>query len=223
MTRSRAALGRVRTNEEAVWLVAVDGAEKVGMVFGEFASGEVNVRVWIRPNPATAAISTAALRNSRSEMAAYFPGGADGRARPRRRLTSAALCFGAPPPNWDLEFVTFAPMATLFSSATRLTSLLAVVMVSASLNACTPKPNGPEPAADEFFAALAKGDTGSASQLTDRPEDARDALNEAWAGLQATSLDAQVLGSKFTEDTGTVLPAHLAPARRTAPGPTTAS
>ena len=95
-------------------------------------------------------------------------------------------------------------MATLFSSATRLTSLLAVVMVSASLNACTPKPNGPEPAADEFFAALAKGDTGSASQLTDRPEDARAALNEAWAGLQATSLDAQVLGSKFAEDTGTV-------------------
>ena len=77
-------------------------------------------------------------------------------------------------------------------------------MVSASLAACTPKPNGPAPAAEEFFAALAKGDTGSASQLTDRPEDARAALNEAWAGLQATSLDAQVLGSKFAEDTGTV-------------------
>ena len=40
--------------------------------------------------------------------------------------------------------------------------------------------------------------------LTDRPEDARAALNEAWAGLQATRLDAQVLGSKFAEDTGTV-------------------
>ena len=76
--------------------------------------------------------------------------------------------------------------------------------VSASLNACTPKPNGPEPAAEEFFASLAKGDTGGASQLTDRPEDARAALNEAWAGLQATHLDAQVLGSKFAEDTGSV-------------------
>ena len=74
-------------------------------------------------------------------------------------------------------------MATLFSSATRLTSLLAVLAVSASMAACTPKPNGPQPAADEFFAALAKGDTGGASQLTDRPEDARAALNEAWAGL----------------------------------------
>ena len=95
-------------------------------------------------------------------------------------------------------------MATLFSSATRLASLLTIVVVSASLNACTPKPNGPEPAAEEFFATLAKGDTGGASQLTDRPEDARAALNEAWEGLQASSLDAQVLSSKFAEDTGTV-------------------
>ena len=95
-------------------------------------------------------------------------------------------------------------MATLVSSATRLASLLTIVVVSASLNACTPKPNGPEPAAEEFFATLARGDTGGASQLTDRPEDARAALNEAWEGLQASSLDAQVLSSKFAEDTGTV-------------------
>jgi hypothetical protein len=95
-------------------------------------------------------------------------------------------------------------MATIFSSATRLASLLTIVVASVSLNACTPKPNGPEPAAEQFFAALAKGDTGGASQLTDRPEDARAALNEAWAGLQAKSMNAQVLGSKFTEDTGSV-------------------
>jgi Penicillin binding protein transpeptidase domain/NTF2-like N-terminal transpeptidase domain len=82
--------------------------------------------------------------------------------------------------------------------------LLTVVATTASLNACTPKPNGPEPAAEEFFASLAKRDTGGASQLTDRPEDARAALNKAWAGLQATGLDAQVLSSKFAEDTGTV-------------------
>ncbi|HEX3284884.1 MAG TPA: penicillin-binding transpeptidase domain-containing protein [Mycobacterium sp.] len=95
-------------------------------------------------------------------------------------------------------------MATLFSSATRMASLLAVVTVVASLAACTPKPSGPEPAAEEFFAALAKGNSGGASQLTDRAEDARAAINEAWAGLQATSLDAQVLNSRFAEDTGTV-------------------
>jgi Penicillin binding protein transpeptidase domain/NTF2-like N-terminal transpeptidase domain len=85
-----------------------------------------------------------------------------------------------------------------------MASLLTVVAVAASLAACTPKPSGPEPAAKEFFAALAKGDSGGASQLTDRPEDARAAINEAWKGLQATSLDAQVLNSKFAEDTGTV-------------------
>ncbi|HET9565719.1 MAG TPA: NTF2-like N-terminal transpeptidase domain-containing protein, partial [Mycobacterium sp.] len=95
-------------------------------------------------------------------------------------------------------------MAPWLSSATRMACLLTVVATTASLNACTPKPNGPEPAAEEFFASLAKRDTGGASQLTDRPEDARAALNEAWAGLQATGLDAQVLSSKFAEDTGTV-------------------
>jgi hypothetical protein len=95
-------------------------------------------------------------------------------------------------------------MATLFTSVTRTASLFAIVALSASLNACTPKPNGPAPAAEQFFASLAKGDTGAASELTDRPEDARAALNEAWAGLQASSLDAQVIGSRFAEDTGTV-------------------
>lgn len=67
-----------------------------------------------------------------------------------------------------------------------------------------PKPNGPEPAAEEFFAALATGDTAAAAELADRPADARAALNDAWAGLQATRLDAQILGSKYTEDTGSV-------------------
>ena len=43
-------------------------------------------------------------------------------------------------------------------------ALLAVAVVVASLNACTPKPNGPEPAAEKFFAALATGDTGAAAE-----------------------------------------------------------
>ena len=77
-------------------------------------------------------------------------------------------------------------------------------MVVATLNACTPKPNGPEPTAEEFFAALATGDTAAAAELSDRPADARAALNEAWAGLQATRLDAQILGSKYAEDTGSI-------------------
>jgi len=68
----RAALSRVDA-EEAAWLVAIDGAEKIGMVFGELAGGEVNVRIWIHPAHRKRGYGTATLRKSRSEMAAYFP------------------------------------------------------------------------------------------------------------------------------------------------------
>ena len=67
-----AALGRV-SNEEAVWFVAEEGSDKVGMVFGELVGGEVNVRVWIHPDHRHRGFGTAALRRCRSEMAAYFP------------------------------------------------------------------------------------------------------------------------------------------------------
>ncbi|MDY6995500.1 MAG: GNAT family N-acetyltransferase [Actinomycetota bacterium] len=59
--------------EEAVWLVAEVGAAKVGMVFGELVGGEVDVRIWIHPEHRKHGYGTAALRASRSEMAAYFP------------------------------------------------------------------------------------------------------------------------------------------------------
>ena len=98
-------------------------------------------------------------------------------------------------------------MATLTSPASRVAGLLtvaAVVGAVASIGACTPRPDGPAPAAEKFYAALANGDTTGAAKLTDRPDDARDALNAAWAGLQATHLDAQVVGSSFDEDTGSV-------------------
>ncbi len=90
------------------------------------------------------------------------------------------------------------------TTASRVASLLTVVAVVTSLNACTPKPNGPQPVAEKFFAALATGDTGAAAELADKPADARAALNEAWAGLQATHLDTQILGSKYAEDTGSI-------------------
>lgn len=60
--------------EEAVWLVAVEGDDKVGIVFGELAGGEVDVRIWIAPEHRKRGFGTAALRRSRSELAAYFPG-----------------------------------------------------------------------------------------------------------------------------------------------------
>jgi GNAT superfamily N-acetyltransferase len=68
----RAAVRRVNA-EEAAWLVAIDGTEKIGMVFGELAGGEVNVRIWIHPDYRKRGYGTATLRKSRSEMAAYFP------------------------------------------------------------------------------------------------------------------------------------------------------
>jgi GNAT superfamily N-acetyltransferase len=67
-----AAVARVDA-EEAAWLVALHGERKVGMVFGELAGGEVNVRVWIHPDFRKQGFGTAALRKSRSEMAAFFP------------------------------------------------------------------------------------------------------------------------------------------------------
>jgi GNAT superfamily N-acetyltransferase len=68
----RAALGRV-DDEEAAWFVAVDSGQKVGMVFGELVGGEVNVRIWIHPDYRKRGYGTAALRQSRSEMAWCFP------------------------------------------------------------------------------------------------------------------------------------------------------
>jgi GNAT superfamily N-acetyltransferase len=68
----RGAIARVDA-EEAAWFVALAGSEKVGMVFGELAAGEVNVRVWIHPAHRKRGYGTAALRKSRSEMAAHFP------------------------------------------------------------------------------------------------------------------------------------------------------
>jgi GNAT superfamily N-acetyltransferase len=68
----RAAVARVSA-EEAVWLVAEEHDDKVGMVFGELLDGEVNVRIWIHPDYRHRGYGTAALRRCRSEMAAYFP------------------------------------------------------------------------------------------------------------------------------------------------------
>lgn len=67
-----AALARVHA-EEAAWFVALEGVEKVGMVFGELVDGEVNVRVWIHPEHRKKGYGTSALRRSRAEMASYFP------------------------------------------------------------------------------------------------------------------------------------------------------
>jgi GNAT superfamily N-acetyltransferase len=68
----RSALARIDA-EEAAWFVAVDGTQKVGMVFGELVGREVHVRIWIHPDHRHKGYGTAALAKSRPEMAAYFP------------------------------------------------------------------------------------------------------------------------------------------------------
>lgn len=67
------ALARV-DDEDAALFVAIDGGQKVGMVFGDLNHGEVNVRIWIHPEHRKKGYGTAALRRARAEMAAYFPG-----------------------------------------------------------------------------------------------------------------------------------------------------
>ncbi len=61
-------------SEQAAWFVAREGAEKVGIVFGELAGGDIDLRVWIHPGHRKKGYGTAALRKSRAEMAAVFPG-----------------------------------------------------------------------------------------------------------------------------------------------------
>lgn len=61
-------------NEDAVWLVALEGDDKVGFVFGELTGGEVDVRIWIHPEKRKHGYGIAALRKAREEMAALFPG-----------------------------------------------------------------------------------------------------------------------------------------------------
>lgn len=96
-------------------------------------------------------------------------------------------------------------MATSISLATRVTGVVSALGVLASgLSACTPRPDGPTPIAAEFLADLGRGDTAAAALLADRPADAHAALNEAWAGLQASHLNATIVGSRYTEDTGSV-------------------
>ncbi|MGW5270300.1 penicillin-binding transpeptidase domain-containing protein [Rhodococcus sp. NPDC003994] len=80
---------------------------------------------------------------------------------------------------------------------------LAVLLAVASV-ACTPKPQGPESAADAFVAALASRDSAEAAAGTDRPDLAAGAIDTAWDGLQAESLEASTGAVTVNGDTATV-------------------
>lgn len=81
---------------------------------------------------------------------------------------------------------------------------MAAATVTGMISACTPRQAGPAQAAAAFFADLGRGDTGAAAALSDEPTQAHTDLNQAWSGLQATQLDATILGSRYTEDAGSV-------------------
>ncbi|MFD4180815.1 penicillin-binding transpeptidase domain-containing protein [Rhodococcus sp. NPDC058514] len=85
-----------------------------------------------------------------------------------------------------------------------LSSLVVTGALVLGAAACTPKPDGPEPAAQEFLDAVADRDTGRAAELSDRPEEARSALDSAWEGLQAESLTATTRSVRMDGDTATV-------------------
>ncbi|MCX6492005.1 MAG: penicillin-binding transpeptidase domain-containing protein [Rhodococcus sp.] len=77
-------------------------------------------------------------------------------------------------------------------------------VVGAYLTGCTPKPDGPEPAAQAFLAAFEANDIPTAAADTDKPGAAATALSEAWTNLQAEALDAETTSVRVDGDTATV-------------------
>ncbi|OZD77804.1 penicillin-binding protein [Rhodococcus sp. 05-339-2] len=82
-------------------------------------------------------------------------------------------------------------------------SVVAAV-VAAALTGCTPKPDGPEPAAQAFLAAFEANDIAAAAADTDKPDAAATALTEAWTNLQAEALEAETTSVQVDGDTATV-------------------
>ncbi|MFD6859549.1 penicillin-binding transpeptidase domain-containing protein [Rhodococcus sp. NPDC060090] len=86
-------------------------------------------------------------------------------------------------------------------SAAAVTALL---MLLGLVVACTPRPAGPEPAAQIFLNAFAEQDFAAAAAHTDRPDDAEASLIQVWDGLQAESLTAITTGAQFDGDSAVV-------------------
>ncbi|CDZ88698.1 Penicillin-binding protein [Rhodococcus ruber] len=82
--------------------------------------------------------------------------------------------------------------------------LAAAVALAGGVVACTPKPAGPEPAAQEFLTDFAERDFAAAAALTDRPDSAEEALAATWTGLQAEGLEVDTDGVRIDGDTATV-------------------
>ncbi|QNG17506.1 GNAT family N-acetyltransferase [Rhodococcus triatomae] len=63
-------------DESAAWFVAEDteSGDTVGLVFGELSGREVDVAIWIAPEMRKRGYGTAAVKHSRRQLAAEFPG-----------------------------------------------------------------------------------------------------------------------------------------------------
>lgn len=61
------------------------------------------------------------------------------------------------------------------------------------LTACTPKPASAKPVVEEFFAQLTQQEFGNAAQFTDQPPQVTAMLTKSWEGLQAESVNAEIL------------------------------
>lgn len=86
----------------------------------------------------------------------------------------------------------------------RCAAVGAVVAIAASVVACTPKPDGPELAAQAFLASFAERHIEEAAAQADRPEAAGEALAATWQSLQAESLTASTGAVRLNGDTATV-------------------
>ncbi|MGB3770244.1 MAG: penicillin-binding transpeptidase domain-containing protein [Rhodococcus sp. (in: high G+C Gram-positive bacteria)] len=82
--------------------------------------------------------------------------------------------------------------------------MFVAAITTVTMTACTPKPQGPESAADAFVSALAERDIESAASFTDRTDLAASAVEQAWDGLQAESLDAETGAVTVNGDIATV-------------------
>ncbi|MET4048386.1 penicillin-binding protein [Rhodococcus sp. 1163] len=81
---------------------------------------------------------------------------------------------------------------------------LVCVFVVGTAVGCTPAPDGPEPAAQEFLSAFASNDIEAASAKTDIPESAAAALADTWQNLQAESMEARTTSVRVDGDTALV-------------------
>lgn len=89
-------------------------------------------------------------------------------------------------------------------SMKKLFALVATVSLAATgVVACTPKPVSAEPVAEEFIEGMESRNNEGLEELTDSPDDATQALDATYSGLQAEGLDIELEGVNQDETVAT--------------------